>query len=63
MQQREERHEVVRGAQGSCKGEIHKPWDRARWNGNSKVRGVDEAKRVQGSGVKHSCEGRTVRTS
>eukprot|EP00959_Pyramimonas_sp_CCMP1952_P091347 1912166-Pyramimonas_sp.AAC.1 len=50
MQQREKRHEVVGGDQGRCKGEIHKPWDRARWNGNGKDCGVDEAKRVQGSG-------------
>eukprot|EP00965_Chrysotila_dentata_P183079 6045634-Pleurochrysis_carterae.AAC.1 len=43
MQQCEERHKVVGGAQGSCKGEIHEPRDRARWNGNSKDRSIDEA--------------------
>eukprot|EP00965_Chrysotila_dentata_P105529 3485036-Pleurochrysis_carterae.AAC.1 len=36
MQQREKRHEIIGGAQGSCKGKIHKPRDRARWNGNSR---------------------------
>eukprot|EP00965_Chrysotila_dentata_P189163 6173176-Pleurochrysis_carterae.AAC.1 len=60
MQEREERNEVIGGAKGSCEGEIHKPWHRARRNGQSKDGSVDKAECVESSGVEHRSEGRTV---
>eukprot|EP00965_Chrysotila_dentata_P190888 6174174-Pleurochrysis_carterae.AAC.3 len=53
-------NEIVRGPEGRRKGEVNKPWDWACRDGYGEDGRVYKAECVQGRGVEHSSEGRTV---